>query len=250
MSIHTSKGMELHNKDCLLFLESLQTSSVDMVLVDPPYFGVVNEGWDNQWCGEDEYLSWCAKWTDQCVRVLKRNRMMVVWGTLKTDTFLKYKLQCLNDSGMSPQTEIIWHYNWGGRTKKNFARKSEVAWCYSKGSEYLFNGDDVRVERKLKKNIRTGEDYTQGTIPTNVWNFQNHTGSKEHCGWHPTVKNLGCITRMILAYTNKGDVVLDCFSGAGTTMIACARTSRGFIGCEADTGYYSKSLKRKATLEG
>lgn len=230
------------------FLADIETDSIDMIQVDPPYFGIVNNKWDNQWEDEKEYLNWCTNWTSQCVRVLKPNRMMIVWGTLKTDTFLKYKLQCLNGSGMSPQTEIIWHYNWGGRTNKNFARKSELAWCYSKGDTFLFNADEVRIERKMKKNIRTGKEYTQGTIPTNVWNLQNHTGSKDHCKWHPTVKNLDCIKRMILAYTNKGDTVLDCFSGAGTTMIACEQTGRNFVGCELDKEYYEKSLKRYGEL--
>ena len=236
--------MKLQNKDCIDFLDNIKTDSIDMILVDPPYFGIVSNKWDNQWEDEKEYLNWCTNWTSQCVRVLKPNRMMIVWGTLKTDTFLKYKLQCLNGSGMFPQTEIIWHYNWGGRTNKNFARKSELAWCYSKGNTFLFNADEVRIERKMKKNIRTGKEYTQGTIPTNVWNLQNHTGSKDHCKWHPTVKNLDCIKRMILAYTNKGDTVLDCFSGAGTTMIACDRTDRDFVGCELDKEYYEKSLER------
>ena len=238
----------LQNKDCMDFLADIETDSIDMIQVDPPYFKIVDSDWDNQWEDENEYLNWCANWTAQCVRVLKPNRMMIVWGTLKTDTFLKYKLQCLNESGMSPQTEIVWHYNWGGRTKKNFARKSELAWCYSKGDTFLFNADDIRIERKLKKNIRTGEPYTEGTIPTNVWKFQNHTGSKEHCGWHPTTKNLDCISRMILAYTNKGDTVLDCFSGSGTTMIACDRTDRKFIGCVMDKTYYDKSLERYQEL--
>ena len=49
---------------------------------------------------------------------------------------------------------------------------------------------------------------------------------------------------MILAYTNEGDTVLDCFSGAGTTMIACEQLGRNFVGCELDKDYYDKSLER------
>jgi len=240
--------INLQNKDCVEFLANIETDSIDMIQVDPPYFEIVGNEWDNQWKDETDYLDWCKTWTNECARVLKPNRMMIVWGTLKTDTFLKYKLDILEKTGLDAQTEIIWHYNWGGRTKKNFARKSELAWCYSKGKEYLFNDDDVRIERKLKNNIRTGEEYAKGTIPTNVWNFQNHTGSKEHCGWHPTTKNIDCISRMILAYTNKDDTILDCFSGSGTTMIACNRTDRNFIGCEMDKLYYDKSLERHREL--
>ena len=162
---------------------------------------------------------------------------------------MNYKLQVLNGVySLEPQTEIIWHYNWGGRTKSNFARKSELAWCYSKGESFLFNDDDVRVERKLKRNMRTGEAYEKGTVPTNVWEFQNHTASKWHCGWHPTTKNIDCLERIIKAYTNPGDTVLDCFSGSGSTMIAATRTGRKFTGCELSTEYYDKSLERYKEL--
>jgi DNA modification methylase len=163
------------NQDCLEYLKTLENDSVDLVLTDPPYdIGFDGgKGWDSQWKTEDEYLLWCADWTTECIRVLKPNRMLIVWGTLKTETFLKYKLQTSADARVTPQNEIIWSYNWGGRAKNNFARKHEYAWCWSKGKEFLFNDADIRVERKLKKNIRTGEDYAQGTIPTCIWE-KNH----------------------------------------------------------------------------
>ena len=236
--------MNLVNMDCLDFLSGLSSNSVDMVLVDPPYYGIIRNDWDNQWANEEAYLDWCDKWTRECERVLRPNRMLVVWGTLKTDTFVKYKLRSLSGSALTQQTEIIWHYNWGGRTRKNFARKAELAWCFSKGEDFLFNDQEIRVERKLKKNIRTGKAYEFGTIPTNVWQFQNHTTSKDFCSWHPTTKNLRCLERMILAYTNEGETVMDCFSGSGSTMLAALRANREFLGCEISEEYYKKSLER------
>ena len=91
--------MILENKDCLEYIKSLDDNSVDLVLTDPPYFIGFDggKGWDSSWKTESDYLDWCRKWTTECVRVLKPNRMLVVWGTLKTDTFLKYKLDILNE---------------------------------------------------------------------------------------------------------------------------------------------------------
>ena len=237
----------LSNQDCLKFLTTIDTDSVDLVLTDPPYFIGFDggKGWDSQWSSEAEYLHWCAQWTKECERVLKHNRMLIVFGTLKTDTFLKYKLDVLNtQTSLYPQNEIIWSYNWGGRTKKNFARKHEYAWCYSKGPEFLFNADDVRIERKVKKNLRTGEPHTKGTIPTSVWEHNNHTTSADHCGWHPTTKNLTVLERMIRAYTNPNDVVLDCFMGSGSTAIASERTGRQWLGCEKDPDYFQLTTTR------
>ena len=221
------KTFDIKNEDCIEYLKSVPSNSVDLILTDPPYnIGVDGgKGWDSkkggQWETENEYLLWCKKWTDECVRVLKPKRMLIVWGTLKTDTFLKYKLDVLNSyPDMVGQQEIIWGYNWGGRIKHNFARKHEYAWCYSKGKEFLFNADDVRVERKMKSDMNKSKKLLQeykdrykeehdgkepskkeiskhkkekiepqitldkGTIPTCVWEKNNHTTSHLYCSFY------------------------------------------------------------------
>ena len=94
------------------------------------------------------------EWTTECFRVLKPGRCFYVWGTTKQDTFLRYKLDVLNKQDNAHyQNWIIWHYDWGGRTKKNFARKHEDLLMYSKGKDFLFNADDVLEERAVKTNM-------------------------------------------------------------------------------------------------
>jgi site-specific DNA-methyltransferase (adenine-specific) len=244
-----SPTMNLSHGDCVDFLRTLGDGSVDLVVADPPYaIGFDGgKGWDRQWKTEAEYLTWSQTWTDECARVLKPGRMLIVWGTLKTDTFLRYKLDVLNSApGMIGQNELIWSYNWGGRSKNNFARKHEYAWCYSKGDTFLFNGDDVRVERKMATNIRTGEKHTRGTIPTAVFTKNNHTTSKDFCGWHPTTKNVDILDTLIRGYTNPGDLVCDPFFGSGSTAVAAGRAGRSFTGSERDGEYFSKARERIA----
>jgi DNA modification methylase len=227
-------------------LRSLPDESVDLVLADPPYFKILECGWDNQWHSEKEYLSWCEDWTAEAVRVLKPGRCFYVWGTTKTDTFLKYKLDVLNNMpNMVYQNWIIWNYDWGGRTKKTFPRKHEDLLMYSKGSQFLFNGNDIRVPYKMKNNVRKGvSNNPLGKIPTDVWAKNNHTTSKEYAGWHPAQKPLSLLERIVKANTRPGDTVLDFFCGAGSTAIAALRHNRDFIGCEFDLDYYNKSLQR------
>lgn len=237
--------------DCLDYLATLEDNSMDMVLTDPPY-GIGfdgGKGWDSQWKSEEEYLAWCVTWTQECLRVLKPGRMLVVWGTLKSDAFLRYKLYLSSLSELTPQNEIIWSYNWGGRSKKNFARKHEYAWCYSKGKEFLFNADDVRVERKVKKNLRTGLPYEKGTIPTCIFEKNNHTTSKDFVNWHPTTKNVDVLSTLIKAYSPPGGSVLDIFLGSGSTAVAALRTGRVPYGCENDVGYYEKMFERVERAE-
>jgi DNA modification methylase len=227
-------------------LKTIPDETIDLVVTDPPYFIGYDggKGWDSQWESEREYLDWCRAWTTECVRVLKPHRMLIVFGTLKTNTFLRYKLDVLESLPLFAQNEIIWSYNWGGRSKTNFARKHEYAWCYSRDKEFLFNADAVRVERKQKINIRTGRAFEHGTIPTCVWEKNNHTTSNEYVNWHPTQKPLEILQRMICAYTHPHDTVLDIFSGSGSTMIAAELVDRTFMGCELRQEFYEKSLQR------
>jgi len=234
------------NMDCLDFLGRVESDSVDLVLTDPPYFEIIKDGWDNQWESEGEYLEWCERWTSECVRVLKPGRCLYVWGTTKTDTFLKYKLNVLNSQEeLHYQNWIVWSYDWGGRTRKTFPRKHEDLLMYSKGKEFLFNADDVRIPYKMAKNIRgNAQNNPLGKLPTDVWHKNNHTMSIEYAGWHPTQKPLELLERVIRAHTNPGDVVLDIFGGSGSTIIACELAGRRFVGCELDIGYYEKSKER------
>jgi len=240
----------LQNCDCIDFLKTIPDESIDLILTDPPYYRIINQKWDKQWKTEGDYLSWCHMWVSECKRVLKPNRCFYIWGTTKTDTFLRFKLDVMNSfRDLVYQNWIIWSYDWGGRTKENFARKHEDLLMYSKGKDFLFNADAVRVPYKMVKNVRsTAINNPLGKIPTDVWEKNNHTTSKEYCGWHPTQKPIDLLKRVILANTNEGDTVLDIFSGSGSTMIAARQTGRNFVGCEVSEEYYSKSLERMETL--
>jgi site-specific DNA-methyltransferase (adenine-specific) len=242
--------IDIKNVDCLEFLSELGDDTVDLVIVDPPYYKIVKNDWDCQWKDEAEYIDWCRCWTREAARVLKPRGCLYVWGTTKTDTFLRYKLEVLN---LVPELEyqnwIIWGYDWGGRTRKKFPRKHEDLLMYSKGKEFLFNADDVRIPYKMQKNTyrqktKGNTNHKLGKIPTDVWMKNNHTVSKEYAGWHPTQKPISLLARIIKAHTNTGDVVCDFFSGSGSTAIAAGRTSRRFIGCELDEEYYAKSIER------
>jgi DNA modification methylase len=242
--------IKLENKSCLSYLKTLEDESVDLVLVDPPYF-IDYEDWDNQWETEQEYLDWCKNWVEESYRVLKPNSCFYVWGTTKTDLFLRFKLEVMNATeNLHYQNWIVWSYDWGGRTKKKWARKHEDLLFYSKEEDFPFYDGRIRVPYKMESNIRdSAENDPRGKIPTDVWEKNNHTASKEYCSWHSTQKPLSLLERIIKAHTEKGDTVLDFFSGSGSTMIASYNTGRKFKGCEIDTEYYKKSLDRFENLK-
>ena len=244
-----NETLDLRNVDCLELLDSLPSESVDLIIADPPYFEILKEGWDRQWTDESHYLAWCAHWTSACARVLKPSGALYVWGTTKTDTFLRYKLDVLERvPDLVYRNWIIWSYDWGGRTKKTWPRKHEDCLMYSRGPNLRWYPAAVEVPRALKTNIRTGEAFERGKVPTDVWQQNNHTTSREYCGWHPTQKPVALLERMILAHTLPGDTVLDPFSGSGSTAIAALRCGRKFVGSERDADYHAKSLERIVQL--
>ena len=71
------------------------------------------------------------------------------------------------------------------------------------------------------------------------------TERRDHFGAiHPTQKSIGLLIRILNLISKKGDLVLDCFSGSGSTAVACMKSGRDFIGFELDEEYYDKSIKR------
>jgi site-specific DNA-methyltransferase (adenine-specific) len=238
--------MRLDHADCLEFLASIPDESVELIIADPPYFRRVKDYWDNQWKSEQDYLAWCDKWIAESVRVLAPGGCLYVWGTTKSDTFLRLKLNVLNRyEELVYQNWIVWNYDWGGRTKKTFPRKHEDLLMYSKGKTFTFNADDVRVPYKMKSNVRsTAQNNPKGKIPTDVWTKNNHTTSREYAGWHTTQKPIALLERIVLANTDPGDTVVDFFSGSGSTAVAALRHDRKFAGCEFDINYYLKSKQR------
>jgi len=241
----------IKNKDVMDYLSSIPSNSIDLIIADPPYFKTAKEEWDHQWKEEDEYLAWCQDWMKECERVLKPNRCIYVWGQVNNpkkhpNTFLKFKMTVDEKTSLKFQNWIIWSYDWGGRTNKTFARKHEDLLMWSKGKKFLFNSDDVRIPYKMKNNTyrSVNTNHPLGKIPTDVWEKNNLTCSKEHCSWHPTTKNITLLRRMIRANTKEGDVVMDLFSGSGSTTVAAIQEKRKHTGVERDKDYYNKSLLR------
>lgn len=71
---------KIFNIDCVELLKKLPDNSIDAIITDPPYMGVVNEEWDNQWETLDDYLNWCETWISQSKRVLKRSGSFYIYG--------------------------------------------------------------------------------------------------------------------------------------------------------------------------
>ena len=126
--------------------------------------------------------------------------------------------------------EIIWAYDYGGKSKNRWPAKHDTILVYVKNpAKYFFNSDEVDREPYMAPGLVTPEKVELGKLPTDVWwhTIVSPTG-KEKTGY-PTQKPEGILRRIIMASSKPGDLVLDFFGGSGTTGAVAAALGRNFI---------------------
>lgn len=126
--------------------------------------------------------------------------------------------------------EIIWAYDFGGKSKSRWPAKHDNILVYVKSpSKYHFNSEEVDREPYMAPGLVTKEKAARGKLPTDVWwhTIVSPTG-KEKTGY-ATQKPLGILRRMVAASTRAGDWVLDFFAGSGTTGAAAKELGRRYV---------------------
>ena len=126
--------------------------------------------------------------------------------------------------------EIIWAYDYGGRTRKRWpAKHDNILWYAKDPQNYIFNYEDIARIPYMAPGLVSKEKAQRGKLPTDTWwHTIVATNSKEKTGY-PTQKPLGIMRRIIQASSNMGGTVLDFFAGSGTTGAACLEFGRNFI---------------------
>jgi site-specific DNA-methyltransferase (adenine-specific) len=125
--------------------------------------------------------------------------------------------------------EIIWAYDYGGRSKNKWPAKHDNILLYAKDpSSYVFNFDEIARIPYMAPGLVGPEKAARGKLPTDTWwHTIVPTHGPEKTGY-PTQKPLGILRRIVQASSRPGDVVLDFFAGSGTAGDAAARHGRGF----------------------
>jgi len=126
--------------------------------------------------------------------------------------------------------EIIWAYDYGGRSKDRWPAKHDNILLYVKDNKrYIFNFDEVERIPYMAPGLVGEEKAARGKLPTDTWwhTIVSPTG-KEKTGY-PTQKPLGILRRIVAASSKPGDLVLDFFAGSGTTGAAALELGRRFL---------------------
>jgi site-specific DNA-methyltransferase (adenine-specific) len=247
----------LYFGDNLTVLKLIPDSSVQIVYIDPPF----NTGREQQrskvttkrnnegnrigFKGEryETVKSTVLSYDDQFAnyweflepRIEEAFRVLSNSGTLylHLDYREAHYAKVLLDALFGPQcflNEIIWAYDYGGKSKSRWPAKHDTILVYVKDPKnYYFNSAEVDREPYMAPGLVTPEKIERGKLPTDVWwhTIVSPTG-KEKTGY-PTQKPVGILRRIIQASSKPGDVVLDFFAGSGTTGFVANELGRRFI---------------------
>ena len=166
---------------------------------------------------------------EEAFRVLKQTGTLYLHLDYREAHYAKVLLDAL----FGPEcflNEIIWAYDYGGKSKSRWPSKHDTILVYVKDpSNYYFDSEAVDREPYMAPGLVTPEKVERGKLPTDVWwhTIVSPTG-KEKTGY-PTQKPVGILRRIIQASSKPGDVVLDFFAGSGTTGFVADELGRKFI---------------------
>jgi DNA modification methylase len=182
------------------------------------------------------------------------------------DWHIGHLLRCVLDEVFGQNrfvNEVVWHYSGAGTPKGCWAKRHDNIFLYSKSSNYTFNADMVRTEYSEStkerfshtiNNVRDGVDFGPqslnplGKYPEDVLNIHIEAPSDNRRTGYPTQKPEALLEKILLASSNPGDLILDCFMGSGTTQAVAMKLGRRFIGADINLGSIQTATKRLLSI--
>jgi len=243
--------------DNLEVLKSLKDETVDLIYIDPPFntgkkqarkqirvaldengdrVGFGGNRYQTTVIGErayrdyfDDYLSFLEPRLEEAYRALKADGSLYFHIDYREVHYCKILLDEIfgRDSFLN---EIIWAYDFGGRSKTRWPAKHDNILYYVKDPEkYTFNREEVDRIPYMAPGLVGKEKAARGKFPTDTWwHTIVGTNSKEKTGY-PTQKPAGVLQRIVAASSKRGDLVMDFFAGSGTIGEVCLDLGRNFI---------------------
>lgn len=251
--------------DNLSVMRSLPDKCIDLIYIDPPFFSGRNYNcifkdddevrsfkdiWDG---GLPTYLAWLNARLWEMKRLLKDTGSLFIHLDYHAAHYVKCELDKIFGYD-NFRNELIWCYDTAGKGKKNYPRKHDNIYWYSKSEQhYQFFYDEVSLPRdpstmhepvlsdengrQYQRNIKNGKEYRyyldKGVLPLSWWSDIQaiNPSAKERIGY-PTQKPEELLKRIILTATPKDGVVADFFSGGGSTVSVAEKLGRRWIGCD------------------
>jgi site-specific DNA-methyltransferase (adenine-specific) len=229
--------------DCVEWLNKQPGPFADLIFADPPF----NIGYKYDLYQDrkryDEYYAWTESWMSACKGVLKPAGSF--WVAIGDDYAAEVRL-IGRKLGLHLRNWVIWHYTFGQNTKRKFARSHTHLFYWTvDAKEFVFNDMAVRIPSARQTTYADRRANPVGKLPDDVWSFSRLCGTfLERVRWHPCQMPERVLERIIRVSSNEGQIVLDPFSGSGTTCCVAARLKRRYLGLEISRKYVAESHRR------
>lgn len=194
----------------------------------------------------DDYIGFLTPRIEEARRVLAGNGSIFLHVDQHESHYCKVLLDRVFGRN-SFVNEIIWSYDYGGRSKKKWPAKHDTIFWYAVDARnYTFNSEAIDRIPYMAPSLVGKEKASRGKVPTDVW-WQTivPTSGKERTGY-PTQKPLAILERIVKVHSNPGDLVMDFFSGSGTTGVAAAKNVRRFVLVDSNVEAVRIAAKRLA----
>ncbi len=253
-------SMTLYAGDCLKLFKEIPNETIDLIITSPPY--CMKKAYEDPNDDINTFKELHNKIFNDIYRVLKpggsicwqigyhvKDSSIVPLDYLVYDIFTSKNAElCIP---LILRNRIIWTFGHGLNSTQRFSGRHETILWFTKGEEYLFNLDSVRVPQKYpgKRHYR-GEHKGElsgnplGKNPADVWDIPNVKANHIEKTDHPCQFPVAIPQRLIRALTNEDGLVLDPFMGSGTSALASYIEGRRFIGSELQKNYYDISVNR------
>ncbi|MCR4891106.1 MAG: site-specific DNA-methyltransferase [Lachnospiraceae bacterium] len=239
LACHTIKG------DSFSILPLLPRESVDLIIADPPYN--LTKTYGKQTFSrrkEEEYEDYTRKWLSLVHPLLKPNGSIYVCCDWESSLIIGKVIK----EYFLIQNRITWQREKGRGAKENWKNALEDIWFATKGKDYQFHLEDVKIRRRVLAPYRqAGEpkDWTESkkgnyrdTCPSNFWDdITIPFWSMPENTAHPTQKPEKLLAKIILASSAEGDLILDPFLGSGTSSVVAKKLNRRYLGIEIEPRY-------------
>ncbi|MFT3882707.1 MAG: site-specific DNA-methyltransferase [Gemmatales bacterium] len=224
--------------NCIEVMAAWPDNHVDLIVADPPYNLGKEYGNNSDSQLREDYLRFTKDWLSQAIRILKPSGSLYVFMGFR---FISHLFLLLDEEfRLRFNNWICWYYTQGMGRTRGFSPRHDDVLFFSKTDQFTFNLDSIRVPQKYYRS----RNNMRGANPGDVWEFSHVHYCQGSRTEHPTQKPEGLIERIVLASSNKNDLVLDPFVGSGTTLRVCQQLDRKSIGIELSNAYVSLIEKR------
>lgn len=255
-SAQTNLRQDVIHGDTINILPTLDADSAQIIIADPPYNIGKDFGNDSDKQPMDEYLLWCEKWINECLRILKPNGTMFIYGFSEILALILSKVPYNIN-----RRWIVWHYTNKNVPSLNFWQRSHESIIVLWKSDKVFHRDDIREaytegflngaagkERKATKGRFSKGDkkttytaHANGALPRDVIKIPalaGGAGMKERVN-HPTQKPLALCDKLIRSCKQSATdgYVLVPFAGSGSECLAAKKIGLPFVGIELNADY-------------